>query len=64
MVTAVFDHEGKTIASADQWGAVAVAEVDLDQRLQWPSLGDFKADLPRHRPLWGTEPGPDRLNSR
>ena len=64
MVTAVFDHEGKTIASADHWGTVAVAEVDLDQRLQWPSLGDFKADLPRHRPLWGTEPGPDRLNSK
>jgi len=64
MVTAVFDHEGKTIARADQWGTVAVAEVDLDQRLHWPSLGDFKADLPRHRPLWGTEPEPVRFNSR
>ncbi|MEK7677145.1 MAG: sialidase family protein, partial [Verrucomicrobiota bacterium] len=55
MVTAVFDHEGQTIARADQWGTVVVVEVDLEDRLHWPSLGDFKADLPRHRPLWGTE---------
>ena len=50
MITAVFDHDGKTISQAKAWGTVAVAEVDLDQRLHWPSLGDFKADLFRHRP--------------
>ena len=50
MITAVFDHEGKTLAQAGDWGSVAVAEVNLDQRLHWPSLGDFKADLARHRP--------------
>ena len=55
MVTAVYDHQGKTIALAKKWGTVAVAEVDLDQRLQWNSLGDFKAEIPRHRPTWGTE---------
>jgi len=50
MLTAVYDHEGKPIARAEKWGSVIVAEVDLNQRLHWPSLGDFKAEIPRHRP--------------
>ena len=56
MLTAVYDHEGRTLTKAEKWGTVVVAEVDLNERLLWPSLGDFRAEIPHHRPLWGAEP--------
>ena len=55
MLSAVYDHDGKTLTKAEKWGTVVTAEVDLDSRKQWNCLGDFKAQLPRHRPVAAAE---------
>jgi predicted amidohydrolase len=51
MLSAVWDHGGRTAALAKDWGTVALAEVDLNARTRWPSLGDFKSKLERHVPM-------------
>jgi predicted amidohydrolase len=50
-ITAVYDREGEIIAQAKDWGTLALAEVDLDEPTYWYSLGDFRAMVPRHRPV-------------
>jgi predicted amidohydrolase len=55
MISGVYGHEGRVLAQARDWGSVAVAEVDLAQPLHWQSLGDFRAQLPHHRPLTAAE---------
>ena len=50
MLSAVYDHEGKTLALASRWGEVAVAEVDLAEPTRWVCLGSFRDHIHRHYP--------------
>jgi predicted amidohydrolase len=50
MITAIFGRDGRPLAKAKHWGDVVVTEVDLGQPAIWHSLGDFHAEILRHRP--------------
>ncbi len=52
MITGMYDPAGQLVVQATEWGTLAFAEIDLHRRHLWYSLGDFKAEWPRHRQPW------------
>ncbi len=50
MPTAIHDPTGRMVAQAKARGTLAFAEIDLEWRFLVYSLGDFRAEWPRHRP--------------
>ncbi len=55
MVSGIYGHQGELLLQATSWGTVAVAEVDLGDPTIWDNMGDFKAQLLRHRPATADE---------
>lgn len=50
MVTGIFGRDGRLLSKAANWGDVVVQEVQLGRPSLWHSLGDFRSEIPRHRP--------------
>jgi predicted amidohydrolase len=64
MISAVYDQTGKPLATAKEYGTIALAEVDLGRPYIGPwNLGDFHSMVPRHRPLDGAERASERQRS-
>jgi predicted amidohydrolase len=56
MLSAIYDLDGTPLASAEKWGTIVVADVDLaDKRVGPYNLGDFHAMVQRHRPPSSSE---------
>lgn len=56
MKTAIWDREGRKVATATAWDTVVTATVDLNQRTYWHGLGDFQARIAREAPVRKMEP--------
>lgn len=50
MRTGVFDLEGKLLAEGSDENPVVVVEVDLEQQMLWPWLGEFKNRIKQEMP--------------
>lgn len=50
IVSGIYDHTGELKDYAKEWGQVVVVEVDLAKPTYWSGIGDFRAEMTRHRP--------------
>jgi len=50
MRTGIWNHRGALIATTEEEGTIALAEVDLEEKTAWPWLGHFRARIQRDRP--------------
>lgn len=50
MITGIFGPDGSIVSRADQWGTIAIADIDLGTPAHWAQIGDFAAEMHRNRP--------------
>ena len=58
--TAIYDKAGQPFAEGSKSPSVIVAEVDLNDRMLWPWLGDWRARIWREGPARSLDSGGPR----